>query len=157
VGLGDEEPVEGLPVVQRKAIQSIDMLYGDRQEPEPVRRLLLLEDNVQRLGQRQLAELSLDLDFSAIDDTDKHVVAGIIDGVIGGLSQTCRLIVPPQQDMSIEEQPHASPSQKASGSGASKSSAITIVPFPRPAIRLRGCGSVWVSASAKSFRKRWAK
>ena len=30
VGLGDEEAVEGIPMVQGKAIQSIDMLYGDR-------------------------------------------------------------------------------------------------------------------------------
>src|SRR6266446_6562341 len=89
----------GLPVVQGKAVQGIDMLYGDRQQPETVRRLFLLEDNVQRLGKRQLAELGLDLDFPAVDDTDTHVVAQIIDSVIGCLSQTRRLIVPPQQDM----------------------------------------------------------
>ena len=57
VGLGDKEPVERIPVVQGKAVKGIDMLYGDRQQPETVRRLLLLEDNVQRLGKRQLAEL----------------------------------------------------------------------------------------------------
>jgi hypothetical protein len=95
VGLGDEEPVKGIPVVQGKAVQGIDMLYGDRQQPETVRRLLLLEDNVQRLGKRQLAELGLDLHFPAVDDTDKHVVAQISDGVIGCLSQACRLIMPP--------------------------------------------------------------
>jgi hypothetical protein len=37
--------------------------------------------------------------------------------------------MPPQQDMGIEEHPHASPSQKASGSGSSKSSAITAAVF----------------------------
>jgi hypothetical protein len=30
VGLGDEEAVEGIPVVQGKAVQGIDMLYRDR-------------------------------------------------------------------------------------------------------------------------------
>jgi hypothetical protein len=34
MGLGDEEPVEGIPVVQGKAVQGIDMLQGDRQVPE---------------------------------------------------------------------------------------------------------------------------
>ena len=72
-------------------------------------------------GQRQLAELCFDLDFPAVDDTEKHVVAQIIDSAIGCLRQTRELIMPPQQDMGIEEQPHASPSQKASGSGSSKS------------------------------------
>jgi len=94
MGLGDEESVKGIPVVQGKAVQGIDMLYGDRQQPETVRRLLLLKDNVQRLGKRQLADLGLDLHFPAVDDTDKHVVAQISDGVIGCLSQACRLIMP---------------------------------------------------------------
>ena len=30
VGLGDEEAVEGIPMVQEKAVQGIDMLYSDR-------------------------------------------------------------------------------------------------------------------------------
>lgn len=30
VDLGDEEAVEGIPMVQEKAVQGIDMLYGDR-------------------------------------------------------------------------------------------------------------------------------
>jgi hypothetical protein len=107
-----------------------------------------LEENAQRLGKRQLAELGLNLDSPAVNDTEKHVVTQIIDSTIGCLSQTHRLIMPPEKDMGIEEQSHASPSQKASGSGSSKSSAITIVPFPRPAIRVRGCCAIWVSASS---------
>ena len=31
--------------------------------------------------------------------------------------------------------------------------AATIVPFPRPAIRWRGCCSVWASISANSFKR----
>src|SRR5215813_14126347 len=92
-------------------------------------------------------------DFPAVDDTEPDVVAQITDRPIGGLRQTYRLIMPPQQDMGIEEQPHASPSQKASGSGSSKSSAMTSVPCPKPAIRLRGCCAIWVSASSTSFKK----
>jgi hypothetical protein len=33
------------------------MIQSDRQYPETVRRLLFLEESVQRLGKRQLAEL----------------------------------------------------------------------------------------------------
>ena len=70
VRLGDEEAVEGIPVMQGKAVQGIDMLEGDRQDPETVHRLLLLEQDAQRLGKGQLAELDLNLDFPAVDDTD---------------------------------------------------------------------------------------
>ena len=55
--------------MQGKAVQGIDMLEGDRQYPETVRCLFLLEEHSQRLGKRQLAELGLDLDFPAIDNT----------------------------------------------------------------------------------------
>ena len=139
VRLGDEEAVEGIPVVQGKAVEGIDMLEGYRQDPETVHRLLLLEQDAQRLGKCQLAELDLDLDFPTVDDTEPYVIAQITESPIGCLRQSCRLVMPPQQSMGIEEQSHASPSQKVSGSGSSKSSAMTIVPCPRPAIRLRGC------------------
>src|SRR5262249_23582672 len=148
VRLGDEEAVEGIPVVQGKAVQGIDMLEGDRQDPETVHRLLLLEQDAQRLRKGQLAELDLDLDFPAVDDTEPDVVAQITDRPIGGLRQTHRLVMPPQQRMGIKEQSHTSPSQKASGSGSSKSSAMTIVPLPRPGIRFRGGCASWVSASS---------
>ena len=46
VRLGDEEAVEGIPVVQGKVVEGIDMLEGDRQDPETVQRLLLLEKDV---------------------------------------------------------------------------------------------------------------
>src|SRR5687767_5283704 len=100
------------------------MLEGDRQDSETVHRLLLLEQDAQRLGQYQLAELDLDLDFPAVDDTEPYVVAQITDSPIGCLRQPRRLIMPPQQSVGIEEQSHASPSQKASGSSSSKSSAM---------------------------------
>ena len=114
------------------------MLHSDRKAPETVRHLLLLEYNTQRLGKRQLAELGLDLDFPAINDADKYVVAQIINGAISYLSQTRRLIMPPQQDMGIEEQSHFSPSQKALGVGL-----IEIVrdhdrPLPKPGYPLTG-------------------
>ena len=102
--LGDEEAVEGIPVVQGKVVEGIDMLEGDRQDPETIHRLLLLEKNTQRLGKGQLAELDLDLDFPAIDDTEPDVIAQITDRPIGGLRQTCRLVMPPQQSMGIKEQ-----------------------------------------------------
>ena len=71
VRLGNEEAVEGIPVVQGKVVEGIDMLQGDRQDPEPVHRLLLLEEDAQWLGKGQLTELDLDLDFPAVDNTEK--------------------------------------------------------------------------------------
>ena len=79
VGLGDEEAVEGISVVQGKSVEGIDMLEGDRQDSETVHRLFLLEQDAQRLGKCQLAELDLDLDFPAVDDTEPDVVAQITD------------------------------------------------------------------------------
>ena len=97
MGLGDETPVKRLLVVQGKAVQGIDMLQGDRQYPETVRRLLLLEENAQGLGKCQPAELRLDLDCPALDDADQYVATQIMHGAIGCRAQTRRLIMPLQQ------------------------------------------------------------
>src|SRR5262245_11902525 len=153
VRLGDEEAVERIPVVQGKAVQGIDMLEGDRQDPETVHHLLLLEQDAQWLGKCQLAELDLDLNFPAVHNAEPYVVAQIAESPIDCFRQTRRLVMPPQQSMGIKEQSHASPSQKASGSGLSKSSAMMIVPLPRPAIRFRGCCDISVSACSTSCRK----
>jgi|RhiMetdeSRZDD1v2_1073273.scaffolds.fasta_scaffold718883_2 hypothetical protein len=52
-----EAPWSNQGLAYQKVIQGIDMIQSDRQYPETVRRLLFLEESVQRLGKRQLAEL----------------------------------------------------------------------------------------------------
>jgi hypothetical protein len=100
--LGDEEAVERIPVVQGKAVQGIDMLEGDRQDPETVHYLLLLEQDAQWLGKCQLAELDLDLNFPAVDNAESYVVAQIAESPIDCFRQTRRLVMPPQWTCSHE-------------------------------------------------------
>src|SRR5690606_17881407 len=89
----------------------------------------------QRLPKRQLPELHLDLDLPGADDAEENVVTGIQEGLSHSPRQPGRLTIPPQKGVRVEQEPHASPSQKASGSGSSKSSRMTDDPGWRSGTR----------------------
>src|SRR5262249_24807624 len=89
--------------------------------------------------QPEAIDLMFDLDFPGADDTQIELVGRIFTGRQGSGGELLGTAIQPQEGMRIQQQFHGVPlSQKASGSGASKSGLIHILPRCWPKTRFLG-------------------
>src|SRR6266487_879856 len=130
--LHDEQPVEGIGVMQRQIAQQVAVSHRRRQGEKPVAR----DDLFHRVLEVQLTQRALDRDLPRAHRAHHHKF-----GPLHGANRSGPKLdkVPPDERVGVEQQPHPdSPVNNrntAGGNGASKSSAIQPLPFPSPYLR----------------------
>ena len=132
LGLGDEKAVEGIAMMRRKARHTPGVAKHDRKLQEAG----FLGGLLDRAGRPQAAEPDLDGDLPGGGGTHVHA-AGSLDRSATVAAKPAPL-VPPDEDVGIQQQVHRSPSKSrttASGSGASKFLPMRHFPLPLPGTR----------------------
>jgi hypothetical protein len=124
--LGDEEPVEGVAVVERQGSLHVEMLRFQRKNLDGVRANVFAEQASERQGHLQLPDANLDRHLPQTTHAQETLIPSVFDGVprIRAQPRVCR--DEPQERVGVEEQLHDGMYPAKSSSGASKSSLILI-------------------------------
>lgn len=147
--LHDQEPIEGVPVHGLQRVDAGRMTQADGQRRQVVGLESPRDIGRDGLGQRQLAQASLDGHFPHARGREENVVARMFNLAPRARRQALGLGVPPQPDVSVEQQLQGSKSSRTvAGSGASKSSGSVNTPRSRPATLLaRGGRTLTIRAT----------
>ena len=132
--LNNEQTVEWVTMMKWKSRYCRGMFKRDVQNTDPIQGQLLGDKNFIRLFQVQFPQTYLDGNFPQTRHAQKRLGFFCFNQNPRRLAQARVIVHKPQKGVSVQQNIHGMYSAKSS-SGASKSSAISIMPFALPALR----------------------
>jgi ferredoxin len=127
IGLCDDQAIERIAMMRRQAAGMLGMGACHRQDLEAERQ----HCSDDRPIEAKLPDRSLDRDFPNRRRTDKYVVGLVLYCCPQRAPNAAQLSIPPQKNVGIDQNLHTAYSKYfciSGGSGASKSSAIYVIP-----------------------------